>query len=220
MVLLLFFNYTYSRGFSFFSPLLGLCFRFGSLSASYSLHHCEAPFSAHNGYVHDQGFHSTEERRRIGETPDPCAYGIHLNPRQRLLLPSSCCFLLPFFFVSFHISFVMRWFRDASIVPDFGKEEIPIIAMTHMTAGREKNGMKEKQEGRRRDIFIGPVTTHTGGSGGDTYKGRLRGVVIYGKHGIFGFFFSCFSCLLFHLIFFLFCCCSFLCLGFFFCHGS
>lgn len=65
----------------------------------------------------------------------------------------------------------MRWFRDASIVPDFGKEEIPIIAMTHVTAGREKNGMKEKEEGRKLDISTGPVTTHTGGSGGDTYKG-------------------------------------------------
>ncbi|EHK42790.1 hypothetical protein TRIATDRAFT_300836 [Trichoderma atroviride IMI 206040] len=38
----------------------------------------------------------------------------------------------------------MRCFRDASTVPDFGKEEIPIIAMTHVTAGRKKNGMKEK----------------------------------------------------------------------------
>lgn len=65
----------------------------------------------------------------------------------------------------------MRCVKDASIVPDFGKEEIPIIAMTHVTAGSEKCGMKEREEGRKLDIFTGPLTMHTRGSGGDTYKG-------------------------------------------------
>lgn len=54
---------------------------------------------------------------------------------------------------SFHISFIMCWFKDASIVPDFGKEEIPIIAMTHVTAGSEKNGMKEMEEWRKLNFF-------------------------------------------------------------------
>lgn len=44
------------------------------LSASYSSHHCEAPFSAHNGYVHDQLFirERRNKRRRRAGTPGPC----------------------------------------------------------------------------------------------------------------------------------------------------
>lgn len=49
----------------------------------------------------------------------------------------------------------MRCFKDATIVPDFGKEEIPIIAMTHVTAGSEKKGMKEKEEWRKLNICTG-----------------------------------------------------------------
>lgn len=52
-------------------------------------------------------------------------------------------------------------FEDASVVPDFGNEEIPIIAMTHVTAGSEKNGTKEKEEWKKLNIFAGPLTMHT-----------------------------------------------------------
>lgn len=46
----------------------------------------------------------------------------------------------------------MRCVKDASIVPDFGKEEIPIIAMTYVTAGSEK--LWHEGKGRRGEDWI------------------------------------------------------------------
>ncbi|KAH8122846.1 hypothetical protein LI328DRAFT_92940 [Trichoderma asperelloides] len=129
---------------------------------------------------------------------------MHISPRQCLSSPLRMLFsFLFFFFFSSFFVFVLypihhALFKDASIIPDFGKEEIPIIAMTHVTAGSERKGMKEKEEWRKLDICTGVLTMHMRGSGGDTYKGILeRSCVFMEIMAFLPFPFPCYSFLLY-----------------------
>lgn len=123
---------------------------------------------------------------------------MHISPRQCLSSPLRTLFsLLSFFFVFVLYPIHHALFKDASIIPDFGKEEIPIIAMTHVTAGSERKGMKEKEEWRKLDICTGVLTMHMRGSGGDTYKGILeRSCVFMEIMAFLPFSLSCYSFLL------------------------
>lgn len=71
----------------------------------------------------------------------------------------------------------MRCFNDASIVPGFGKEEIPHNCNDscdgRLAARRKKKGMKEKEEREKLNICagVGNAYMNMRGSEGDTYKG-------------------------------------------------
>jgi hypothetical protein len=85
------------------------------LSASYSSRHYKAPFSAHNGYVHDQVVNRQRKGQKKGKFQTPCLLDAFCFTQA---VPFS--FFCIFFFFSYMFSSCVL--KDASIIPDFGKE--------------------------------------------------------------------------------------------------